>query len=671
VEECTTYCRICAAACGLLVTLADDRVVQVRGDDTHPVSRGYTCTKGRALGTWHHRSDRLDAPRVDGAAAGWDATVTDLAARLDAVRAAAGPDAVALYLATGLAYDAAGQIAAAQFLPAIGSSSFVTAVTVDNAPVLVAADLVSGQPMLNPVWDPTAPGLTLLVGTNPVVSHGYGTALPDPIRYLREYRARGGRVWVVDPRASETARAADVHLAVQPGGDVELLAALARAVLEDGADETELTRYCRADAIERLRAALDPFSPARAAAATGLPVARVEALITEVLGAPGRLAIHCGTGLTMARDGVVAEWLRWVLLILTGSLDRAGGMQFHRGALSRWRRPVPAVSEPGPEPTAPARPELPRVLGQLAAVALVDAIEAGTVRALILTGGNPLTAFPEPDRVRAALERLDVLAVLDVVESELTALATHVLAATGQLERADITLAEATALRSGLQATRAVVAPGAQRRPAWWILGRVARELGADLFGGIDPDLLSDELILRGVLGHSPVDADALFAAGAHGVAVESEPGWVHDTLLPPDGWNIAPPELIARLRTRRSPTEPPPLVLIPRRAGAWSNSIAYGPGPGPGEVRLHPGTAAAYGVADDDRVELRTDHGALTAPVRLDATLPPGVVTCTHGDPLASPGALTSGDAGVDPLTAMPRASGVTVTLRQIVPSA
>ena len=259
-----SYCRICAAACGIVVTVDGDEVVRVRGDDDHPVSRGYTCSKGRGLPAWHHAPDRLDRPQLRGREVAWDDLLTDLARRLDAIIDASGPDAVALYLATGLAYDAAGQIAAGQFLPSIGSSSFFTAVTVDNAPVLVAAELVAGDPMLNPVWDPTGSGLTIFVGTNPVVSHGYGTALPDPVRRIREYRANGGRVWVLDPRRTETAALADEYVAVKPGADVAVLAALANALLTDGADEQELRDHCDEDEVRALRAALADFSIERA-----------------------------------------------------------------------------------------------------------------------------------------------------------------------------------------------------------------------------------------------------------------------------------------------------------------------------------------------------------------------------------------------------------------------
>src|SRR6476469_8832835 len=101
-EDVLSYCRICAAACGIVVTVDGDRVVRVRGDDGHPVSRGDTCTKGRGLPAWHHGPTRLDRPRLDGVDVAWDVLLADLATHLDTVITGSGPDAVALYLATGL-----------------------------------------------------------------------------------------------------------------------------------------------------------------------------------------------------------------------------------------------------------------------------------------------------------------------------------------------------------------------------------------------------------------------------------------------------------------------------------------------------------------------------------------------------------------------------------------
>jgi len=660
-----SYCRICAAACGIVVTVDGDRVVRVRGDDEHPVSRGYTCSKGRGLPGWHHASNRLDRPRVRGRDCTWDELLADLGSRLDAIIDSNGPDAVALYLATGMAYDAAGQIAASTWLPSIGSRSFLTAVTVDNAPVLVAAELVSGEPMLNPVWNPAAPGLVIFAGTNPVVSHGYGTALPDPVRRLREYRAAGGRVWVLDPRRTETAALADGHVPVRPGADVAVIATLANALLEHGADDQELRDHCDPDEVRALRAALRPFTIERAARAADVDPALLTQLVAEIRAARGHIAMQCGTGVTMSRDGVVAEWLRWVVLITSGSLDRASGMHFHRGLIRPLRRRSRRASPLAPPPS---RPELPRVIGQLPAVALADEIEAGNIRALIVTGGNPLTAFPQPARLRSALATLDVLAVVDVAETPLTALATHVLPATGQLERADVTLAEATALEARLQATRPVVHPSAERRPVWWMFAALNRAMRHGPSAGDDDLDRTDEQFLRGALSHARVDADDVFAAGPHGLATAIEYGWVRDELLPGGRWHIAPAPLLGRLASYDDP-EPAAFVLAPRREMAWSNSIRYGAEHAERVVRMHPDSIVAERVAGDV-VALVTDHGTLTTPVVADPTVRAGVVSITHGHITENPGDLTSGAVDVDALTAMPRVSGLDVRVSGAEPA-
>jgi anaerobic selenocysteine-containing dehydrogenase len=658
-REQLSYCRICAAACGIVVRLDADRVVRVRGDDTHPVSRGYTCSKGRGLAAWHHAPERLDRPRLRRRDVRWDELLADLAGKLGSIIAERGPDAVALYLATGLAYDAAGQIAASQWLPSIGSSSFLTAVTVDNAPVLVAAELVAGDPMLNPVWDPTVAGLTIFVGTNPVVSHGYGTALPDPVRHLRDYRAGGGRVWVLDPRRTETAALSDVHVAVRPGSDVAVLGALSNALLLQGADERELREHCDPTELDALRSMLAGFTLERAATAADVDVSLLEHLVADMRASRGRVAMHCGTGVTMSRDGVLAEWLRWVVLIASGSLDRASGMHFHRGLVRPLRRRTPRPPAPGAG-SPRSRPELPRVLGQIPAVALADEIEAGNIRALIVTGGNPLTAIPQPARLRAAFEKLEVLAVVDVVDNPLTAIATHVLPATGQLERADITLAELTAVRSGVQATGPVVEPVADRRPVWWMFAALNRAMGRPTPGVDDLDQ-ADEQFLRGVLHHSPLDADELFMAGPHGIDAPVEYGWVHDELLENGRWHIAPAPLLERLATYTDPA-PAEFVLAPRREMAWSNSVAYGAGATGSVLRMHPDALHTNADERTGVAALATDHGEIAAAFVADATVREGVVSITHGHPDENPGDLTSSDVAVDSLTAMPHVSGLEV---------
>ena len=182
------------------------------------------------------------------------------------------------------------------------------------------------------------------------------------------------------------------------------------------------------------------------------------------------------------------------------------------------------------------------MVGQVPVVALADEIEAGHVRALVITGGNPIGAVPEPDRLRAALASLDVLAVVDVVESELTDLATHVLPATGQLERADLNLAANLSVRSGVQCDRrrsSSPLPTAGRCggcSARWPDGWAATSSA-----GPTRTASPTSRYLRGLLAHSPLDADEVVAAGPRGLDVDPEHGWVHETMLPGGRWQIAP----------------------------------------------------------------------------------------------------------------------------------
>jgi anaerobic selenocysteine-containing dehydrogenase len=657
-----SFCRICAAACGIVVTVDEGQIVKVRGDAEHPVSRGYTCEKGRALPQWHHSSNRLDHPRLRGRTVGWDEVLDDLATIIDETKGNDGADSIGLYLATGLAYDSAGQVSCGMWMGSVGSTSFYTAATVDNAPVLVAAEAVAGHPMLNPVWEPEHSRLLILLATNPVVSHGYGTTLADPVRRLRENQALGGKVWTIDPRRTESAALSDNHLQVRPGSDVILLASLVRELFADERCRDSLASTCHDVDIDRLARAVLPFSLDAAEIATGCSRESIGDLVAQLRSAFGRVAMFCGTGTTMATDGILVEWLRWVLLAMTNSLDVIGGMRFNEGVVNRLS-PVRPGTPTLDGPTS--RPELVRIAGQLPVAALVDEIEAGRLKVLIVTGGNPLSAFPEPDRFRQAAALLDALVVVDVADTELCDLATHVLPAVGQLERADLTLAEQVAFRSGMQFTPPVVEPEADRRPVWWILGSLAARSERPMFGGARLDALSDEGILAGLLGHGPLDASDVISAGSRGVDLAPIYGWVRERMLVDSRWRIAPEAFVERLALHKGPEVG--LLLVPRRESAWSNSVRFaGSGDEP-VVVLHPGDASVQGIVAGDWVALTTDHGSLVATVGIDETLRPGVVSVTHGHPGSLTGTLTSSRVDVDPLTAMPRASGVPVRIDKL----
>ena len=676
-----SFCRFCSAMCGIVVTLDGDTVREVRGDPEHPYTHGYTCAKGRALGVWHHHPNRLDAPQVGRAGARgavpWTAALDDVASRIAAIQAEHGKDAVGMYMATAMSFDALGGRFAHKMFAAFGSRSRYTAVTIDTPCRPIVSDLMAGTSGLMPAIDYETAGLTIFVGFNPVVSHGHTTSVPDPVNRVRHLSAAPRELWVVDPRRSETARLASRHLAPRPGTDFVLFAHLVRELLgpDGGADHDYLARH--AVGVEALAAAVAPFDRERVVAETGLDGADVDELLAAVR-RHRRVAAMTGTGTTMARTATATEWLLWCLGVVTGSYEQPGGLWFNPGFMRcfdrRDIRPSPAtrVEYPG----APSRPDLPGFYGEYPSGALVDEIEAGNLRGLVVIGGNPANALPGGARLDAALASLDLLAVIDVVDTDTTALATHVLPSTGQLERADVPdYVEQYYPGVASQYTPAVLAPGADRRPVWWICAQIARRLGTDVLpGGADPDAVDEDDLLASICSRGRMPFDELRASPT---AVEAERvvrGWVHERVLPDGRWRVAPAELVAELERLSTPvTGSPaaadlPLVLVPRRLMRTMNSQLRGvaaPGGRPEQplVLLNPDDAARYGIADGSAVVVRSAHGATSGVARIDEGMLQGVVSLPHGFVATRVGALLSG-SGADPFTGMVQQSGVPVAV-------
>jgi len=381
----------------------------------------------------------------------------------------------------------------------------------------------------------------------------------------------------------------------------------------------------------------------------------------------------------------------WVLLIVTGSLDRPGGMRFTSPLIApldkrdTWSpAPPEGASEPGP----PSRPELRRWLGEYPVAAMADEIEAGRLRALVVAGANPLTALPDPKRTLQAFRSLDALAVLDVMHNEVTRVATHVLPVAHQLERADITLRERGCY------TEAVMPLAAERRPAWWVHAQLGNRLGIDVLNGLDPDLADDDSVLRllidnfnGVSNVMKVDSkgkgesrtDELFhqlvAAGPHGELAKPQIGWVHEKALPHGRWRLAPSVMIERLPSLLdSSLDNSGLRLVNRRLARRVNSASYARTDlaerEPPDIVIHPSDAADLGIEDGASIRVRSEVGSIEGRANLDDKIRRGAVSLTHGWISTNVNELISAN-GVDPLTGQPQMSGILVTVELAQPLA
>lgn len=667
-----SYCRICTSQCGVLIDIAGDEVVKVRGDRDHPVTRGYTCPKGRALGQVHHHPQRIERPMMRNAAGAlepvsWDACLDDLAGKLRAIIDRDGSDAVGIFYGSGLGMDAAGYRMSEKLQAAIGTPAKFSPLTIDGTAKTLVATLVGGFPGFSCRPDYERVNLVLYIGINPMVSHGHTVAMPNPAPTIKAAAARG-EVWVIDPRENETAAFASRHMAPLPGTDYAILAYLVRDLLREGADPEVLAN--RAVEVEALRAAVEPFDAASAARISGVSTAELADLLASVRKA-GRLAVETGTGVTMSEGANLTQWLAWALMILTDSMNRPGGTWFHPGFNAPMDAgPLPIITEPfGPGPRS--RKELPSFVGDWPCAALPDEINAGHIKAFVNLGGSMIRSFPDANELAPALQKLEVFVTFEIIENETTALSTHVVPTKGQLERPDFALWDFLSPRVDAQYAPASVRPIGDRRAAWWILSELIRRMGFEPPAGLPQDDRAegaDDAVLSTLMPYARCSFDELAQKRYVEVAAPELPAaWVDDHIARLGGWRLAPQILVDQLATvsrghLAAGEGAGPLRLIPRRQRRHVNAQLLFLGD-VSDILLNPADAAALGVADGQAVSVRTEAGEIRANARLDGKVRRGVVSIPHGHVDANVNLLTS-IRQVDPVTGMARYSGVPVSV-------
>jgi anaerobic selenocysteine-containing dehydrogenase len=292
--------------------------------------------------------------------------------------------------------------------------------------------------------------------------------------------------------------------------------------------------------------------------------------------------------------------------------------------------------------------------GERPTAALVDEIESGNVRALIVAGGNPLRAVPGSERLAAAIERLEVLAVADVIEGATVAAASHVLACSAQFERADVGLVESMYPVPASQYTPALVEPAGESRQAFELWSALASRLGLPTVA------TSSEALFDVLSGHR-----ALELRSARILLGEPEYGWFTDHILPGGRWSLAPEPLALRLALALAATPPDPeqLQLVPRRQQGRMNSVAFAAHDRP-DLLVSPGDAEHLGLSDGAAARVTSGGGGLDAVVRVTPGIRRGAVSLPHGYDAPNISMLTIDTATVHPDYAMPVLSAVPVAV-------
>ncbi|MFJ5600677.1 molybdopterin oxidoreductase family protein [Micromonospora parva] len=439
-REVATHCPYCALQCGMTLRAGDTGVtVHPR---QFPTNRGGLCQKGWTAAELLDHPDRLTTPLVRDPATGtlqpasWDTALDRVVAGIRAVQADAGRDAVAVFGGGGLTNEKAyalGKFARiglrtrhidynGRFCMSSAAAAGMRAFGIDRGLPFPLADLGRADTLL-------------LVGANPAET------MPPLVRWLTEQRGNGGKLIVVDPRVTATARQADLHLQPLPGTDLAVANALLHIALTEGwVDRAYVAE--RTTGFDAVRRGVAAWWPARAEQLSGVPVADLEAT-ARALGTGGRVIILTARGAEQHAKGVdtVTAYVNLALALglpgrdgsgygcLTGQGNGQGGREHGQKAdqLPGYRKiDDPAAREhvagvwgvPADELPGPGVP----------AYQLLDALGTpGGPRALLVFGSNPVVSAPRAARIEGRLRDLDLLVVADLLLSETAALADVVL----------------------------------------------------------------------------------------------------------------------------------------------------------------------------------------------------------------------------------------------------
>lgn len=686
-------CPLCEATCGLCIEIEEGRVLSVRGDAADTFSEGYICPKGVALRGLHEDPDRLRVPllRENGTwrEAAWDEAFSFIDERLGPICERHGRNSVGVYLGNPTVHNLALTMYAPVFLKALGTHNIFSASSVDQLPKQLACGLMFGTGLSVPVPDLDRCRYLLVLGANPLESNGSMMTAPNVGERLRRIQMRGGKVVVVDPRVTKTARMADVHYSIVPGTDAYFLFGVVHTLFAEGlVNPGRLGAYLAGlEVVEELSRA---FSPESVAGICGIGAMEIRRMARELAAAEGA-AVYGRIGTCTQRFGTLASWLPEVIHAITGNLDRPGGAMFAqpahgagnskgkpgRGHGIRFGRRVSRVR---------GRPEF---FGEFPAACMAEEMDTpgeGQIRALFTIAGNPVLSTPNGARLSRALASLELMVSVDVYLNETTRHAHVILPGPSPLEVSHYDLAfSQLSVRNVARYSPPVLAMTAGMQPEWVTMLRLAGIAGGM---GPGPDIETlDEMVARQVieretgLAESAVhgrDTEELLAAlgdlrgperlldfmlrtGPYGEGFGVRPEGLRLAVLQahPHGLDLGPltpriPEIlrtvsgkielapevlvgdVARLRAAMGETRTA-MLLIGRRDLRSNNSWMHNvpqlmTGRPRCTLQVSPEDAGRLGLTNGGRARVRSNAGSVEVVVETTADIRPGVVSLPHG---------------------------------------
>lgn len=644
-------CNLCEAICGLEIQVNEGEITSIKPDKTDPFSRGHICPKGVALQDLQNDPDRLRRP-IKRNESGWEEIEWDEAFDLVATRIAEitgehGDDALGVYFGNPNVHNYGSLTHAQTFLGHIKTKNRFSATSVDQLPHQLAALRMFGHQLLVPIPDMDRSQYFLAMGYNPMASNGSLMTVPDFPGRLKELKARGGKLVVIDPRRSETAAVADEYFAIRPGHDAALLLAMIHVLFADDL-VTDLPEFIAG--VSAVRDAVQHFSPESVADSVGIDADDIHSLAHDFAEAESAVC-HPRMGCSTQIFGGLTLWAANTLNILTGNLDRAGGAMFPQPAVDLVETPN---SKPGGFNRWRSRvSNRPEFGGELPAACMIEEMATpgeGQIKALFTSAGNPVLSTPNGRALDEQLAKLEFMVSVDFYLNETTRHADVILPPTTTLEHDHYDMIfNSFAVRNVTRYNEPVLPKPKDSYHDWEIFIQLGQRYAAltdkKLRQLPAPHQLMDMGLQSGryskAAGHKAELSIARLKENPHGIDLGPLQPCLPDRLQTADKTiNLADRlylEDIPRVAEQIQQPQPNDLLLIGRRHVRSNNSWMHNShrlvkGKSRHQLLMNPEDLANRGLEAGSEAIVRSQTGEIRIQIVASDEMCPGVVSIPHG---------------------------------------
>jgi anaerobic selenocysteine-containing dehydrogenase len=646
-------CHLCEAMCGLVIQTEGDTVLDIRGDRDDPLSRGHVCPKAVALKDIHEDPDRLRKPvkRIRTAAGAYQHVEIDWPEALDLAAGALaatiehhGVDAVGAYFGNPSVHNYGMLTHQRNLFRHIRTRNRFSATSVDQLPHHLVSLWCFGHMLLHPIPDVDRTHYFLMLGANPLASNGSIWTVPDVRRRLKDLKARGGKLVVVDPRRTETAELATEHVFIRPGTDAAFLLAMIHVLFRDDlVSPGPLAAFT--DGLEEIGVAVVELTPEWAAPLTGIPAASIERIAHDLANAEAGIC-YGRMGVSTQAFGALCQWAIQVINVATGHLDKPGGSLFTRPAMDQVVNTGPG----GFGRFASRARGLPEFNYELPAATMADEIRTpgeGQIRLMFTGAGNPVLSTPNGRALDEALEELDFMISVDPALNETTRHADVILPPSSPLEHDHYDIAfHNLAIRNTARYNPAVFDKPEEAMHDWEIFSALGERLAALLnlepMPSHPPDRLVDAALRGGPYGDDTEWQLSIDKLKAHPSGIDLgplEPSCPERLQTPGQRIQLAIPEVLEDIQrfTRETSTLDEHYRLIGRRHVRDNNSWMHNhhrlmKGKPRCQLLMNPDDVEKEGWKPGMWVTIKSRVGSIEAELAASDEMMPGVVSLPHG---------------------------------------